>query len=423
MIKTGGPRTHKFIVISFIIACVFHLGFVFFCPHETMSGDSYGYRSIAVNLLSGNGYAIDAGIPTARRMPGYPLFLAAFYTAFGTSPVPVQAAQAVIGALSGILAFLLAKELFDELTARISALAVGLYPVLITYSGILLTETIFTFFLLLTSLFFVRAYRSGDLKGYLLAGLSLGATILIRPDVIVMPLLFAAFIVTSSRAVLKSAARLAVFIAGVIILFAPWSIFNYSRFHTFFPGQSGGLGPLVRVSAEYAMRGADEYDKEAWTAMDDYLRDMGYYTEPEKVEKRLLHEGLRMIAARPDKYAMLIARRLPKFWLTSHSAMFGITRPNAAYMSEKRYGVIAAKSLLLALQVTILALAAAGLVTRLKLSGGMLFLAAMLLFPSLYVFLDGPSRHHVPFMPYFLIFAAAFIPVVAGMLHSKRTPS
>jgi hypothetical protein len=54
-------------------------------------------------------------------------------------------------------------------------------------------------------------------------------------------------------------------------------------------------------------------------------------------------------------------RRFVRFWLTSHSAVFGSDEPLSVYRAEGRWGPVATRAVLWGLQLSILALAAWGL--------------------------------------------------------------
>ncbi|MHB9155913.1 MAG: hypothetical protein ACYC5N_09550, partial [Endomicrobiales bacterium] len=273
--------------------------------------------------------------------------------------------------------------------------------------GLVLTETLFAFFLSLSALLFIRACRAGSARRFLWAGVVLGLTCLVRPDPILIPLFIAAILFLTSAEKLRAGALFALFLAGLAVPFVPWSAYNYSRFHCVFPVHSGGLGPLVRGSAEYALQGTTENDVESWKKLDTYYERLGVYKAPEKLEQQLLREGMDIIVRHPFKFAALLAHRLPQFWLTSHSAVFGIQRSNSEYLRKKNYFVLGTKSLLYGLQTAILLLGIAGFFLVNGRSGPHLFLSVLFLYPSLYVFVDIANRHHIPFMPYFFMFGAA----------------
>jgi 4-amino-4-deoxy-L-arabinose transferase-like glycosyltransferase len=156
--------------------------------------DGLSYDNIARNVISGVGYwdttgewpgeppFADPSAPTARWLPGYPLFIAGVYLIFGESYRVVYVAQAVLGvAIAGLL-YLLAK---DTLGKQVGVLAVFLYaidPFSITICGRFQTEQLFTLFVTaaLYCFFKVRAETRVQHTFALLFGLLAGVGALTR---------------------------------------------------------------------------------------------------------------------------------------------------------------------------------------------------------------------------------------------------
>jgi hypothetical protein len=89
---------------------------------------------------------------------------------------------------------------------------------------------------------------------------------------------------------------------------------------------------------------------------------------------------------------------------------------NSKYLAEKMYFPLAVKSVLLLLQAALIFMTALGvLISGLKKQGELL-LFLLLLYPSLYVLVDLSCRHHVPFLPYFLIFSSVAVYKYASIL-------
>jgi len=44
-----------------------------------------------------------------------------------------------------------------------------------------------------------------------------------------------------------------------------------------------------------------------------------------------------VLKAHPFKYAWIVAKRLPRFWITSHSSVFGVDRPLSEYKRDGRW--------------------------------------------------------------------------------------
>ena len=120
-------------------------------------GDAKQYDNIAVNILSGNGLSevFDGPrVPTSKRPPIYPLFLAGIYAIFGHNYFAVKVIQAIIGGIFCIVVFFIAYTVYaDKRIAIISSFLTAIYrPFIsgITYYGgpaRLLSEYLYMFIL------------------------------------------------------------------------------------------------------------------------------------------------------------------------------------------------------------------------------------------------------------------------------------
>jgi len=89
--------------------------------------DALQYHSIALNLISGHGYAIHPDLPTSARPPVYPLFLTLIYGLFGSDYHYALHVQAVLNALLVFPIFWFAKRLSgSDVTGFVAA---GLFSV------------------------------------------------------------------------------------------------------------------------------------------------------------------------------------------------------------------------------------------------------------------------------------------------------
>lgn len=87
----------------------------------------------------------------------------------------------LFGALNLLVIYALAKELYGELTGRISVLLALLSPFLFLMASSFMNHTPCSFFLLLFSLGFFRMEKTKRNRDAILCGLSLGLALLIRP--------------------------------------------------------------------------------------------------------------------------------------------------------------------------------------------------------------------------------------------------
>lgn len=123
--------------------------------------------------------------PTAEVPPGYSLFLLPFLAATfddrSSFAEAVGTAQALLGALTAVLALLLARQLLPTSWSVLVGLLTAASPHLIAVDGFLLTESLFTVVLLAGVLAFITSWRRRSLGWTMTAGLLFGAAVLIRP--------------------------------------------------------------------------------------------------------------------------------------------------------------------------------------------------------------------------------------------------
>ena len=159
--------------------------------------DQREYLSLAENLLrEGDLHFHDPRLDVelyAYRTPGYPLFLAAC----GANPRLALLAQAILDTSTVFAVYLLAVLLAGRASGTgwplLGALAVALNPFLIYFSGLLLSETLFTTLLAWGMVLLVAgsvSYSGGhrQLGCWIAGGSVLAIAILVRPAAIFLPI-------------------------------------------------------------------------------------------------------------------------------------------------------------------------------------------------------------------------------------------
>ena len=132
--STLGTNTHTMLVALILLAALIRIAalVVLRNPHQfhgrQAGADAIEFNAIALNLVQGEGYSIEAGHPTAFRAPGFPLLLAGLYRISYENYFLVYLVQCLLGGITCGLIYLLAKELVDVRTAWVcSALSVLLF--------------------------------------------------------------------------------------------------------------------------------------------------------------------------------------------------------------------------------------------------------------------------------------------------------
>lgn len=191
-------------------------------PERAFSPDTASYLDFANRILSGQGWEY----PSAIRTPVYPLFLAGVMAVAGETAFLIILAQILVSLANIGLTYWLASEIFDAKVALLSALLLAVSMESITHAFYLLTETLFTFLFLLSTVFLWRAKRTASWKLSLVAGIFLGLGILTRPLVLYYPWLASAFLFLDPAPLQKRLANTLLFLASCGLVLAPWMARN-----------------------------------------------------------------------------------------------------------------------------------------------------------------------------------------------------
>jgi len=202
-------------------------------------GDATKYVFYAYNLRHhhtfsrvqsfGLGHDPSQVIPDKLTLPGYPLFLSLFLG----DGVPDSAfvrratyAQAALGVMSTLLAFLIALRVLPLGWAFLAGAFTALMPHLATVSTHLMTEPLFTSLLLASILAILYAARSeAGIRHYAAAGLLLGLSCLVRPQLQLLPPL-AIVLVLLVRRLRPHAFKVLIATACFLAILGPWYLRN-----------------------------------------------------------------------------------------------------------------------------------------------------------------------------------------------------
>jgi 4-amino-4-deoxy-L-arabinose transferase-like glycosyltransferase len=229
--------------------------------HDTLSLQTSGYDTYAVNVMEGRGYTRfedrsgDSDLP-----PLYPYFLVAVYTLFGRDPIPVALVQIVLDLIVVVLLFWIGRRVAGDATGLLAAALYGLYPYLL-YQNVTLNDT--GLFILLLVAGIACAYQARDSQNWVWAvgvGLCFGLGALTKTLIVLaLPLLAVWW---WRRIGLRRAIRLSILAGGaLIVVIAPWTIRNIRLHDTFVLISTNGGSNLHQGNnacvADYLARGWD----------------------------------------------------------------------------------------------------------------------------------------------------------------------
>jgi len=208
--------------------------------------DARAYAAIAANLAHGEGFTVGAGAtqPSSNYSPGVPLFVAGLYEATGgVHERFARLVLALVGALAVLFAYLIGRRLSGVAAGLIGAAAVAIYPALLEYQGMLMSEPLAATLLsgAVLAMFWARD-DSGQGVRWVLPGMLLGALALVRPEYLGVAFLLelVVFVIGVREDWRRSLASAAIMLVAALLMIAPWAIRNTTALDRFVPISTGG---------------------------------------------------------------------------------------------------------------------------------------------------------------------------------------
>jgi SAM-dependent methyltransferase/4-amino-4-deoxy-L-arabinose transferase-like glycosyltransferase len=219
------------LTVIFLLALVLRLAF-FGVFGVIENNDSIDYKELANNVLAGNGFSEDLAPPFEPylfRLPGYPLFLSAHYLLGQNGDIFVVLTQSLLGSLTCVLVFLLARHFLPPAGALLAGVLAACHVIQIYLASSILAEVLFTFLVAICFLLSVRPTNWGRPGPCLAMGTLVGLATLIRPPGAFLVPVCALAILLAPLAIsrLKRWAMLLCFLLPVILATQVWCIRNY----------------------------------------------------------------------------------------------------------------------------------------------------------------------------------------------------
>ncbi len=291
------PINLKALALLFCLAAGLRVGFALTRPAQPTFADSLQYLKMARNFKAGKGPIISAR-QRAFRAPAYPIFLAAASTIQDNLRF-FRICGAIVGACVPLLLVLLGRELGFCRASWIAGLGAAIYPHLIFFSALLLTETQFTALLLAALWVLARARNLDSWKLALAGGLLLGLATLTRFSLGLLPLFLLPLWWSRRR-------LYGLILLGFLLVILPWTIRNYAVLGGFVPF-STHLGHHVWEVLGPEATGGPVADHIRWPA--------GTHTLDELAQDRMLkRKTWQHVRSHPGATLWLAARKFLRYW-------------------------------------------------------------------------------------------------------------
>jgi hypothetical protein len=425
----SGGGAVALIVLGALALRLAWIAYADFAP--TLSDDAGRYELLGRSLATGGGYINPNGTTTMFWPPGYPLVIAGTYLAWPAGVLgeheltAVLVLNAVMSAASVLLTYAIARRAFDGRVAMIAAALLALFPSMVFFAGVTVTETAFTFFALLWLWLIIETEVRDDWRWLVAAGVIVGFAALVRGQAALFPLAAVPFWIVVWRQYLtprpplhqveRGRSKLAVarfvvvrlVITGGLAVTAvlPWTVRNYVESDAlvaissndgvnFYIGHSAGADGRGRKVDELVFRYPELRQAEAEA----------------RISRDGFREGLEYAAEHPGRELELAVRKLFfLYWRDDEGLKWNDGHGERAFLDSDVRDVLAALSN--AYYWAVLALAAGGIVVALQrpMPIGTLLLSLLVYWTLVHVAFFADPRFHAPIVPVLCVFAGAAV--------------
>jgi 4-amino-4-deoxy-L-arabinose transferase-like glycosyltransferase len=402
----------------FIVALALRVGFVLLVRREGfILNDALIYHETAISISSGNGYGHPFFGPTAQWPPGYSYVLGAVYWLVGARPLAGELLNALLGAATVVVLFLLARRVFDRRIAMMAAAVYAVLPGPILYTDVLIAETLFT--LVFALFFLVMSYARPTPRWAVLIGVVIGFGALVRGEALTWGLVP---IVMWWRAVPIRTLALRTVTLGlaVAMVMTPWTIRNAQQMGAFVPIATNSSVTL------WVGHNPDATGAQMYPPPEFYDRFGTEHPRRELESARYMRsEAIRYMLTNPGHELRMIPLKL--LYLNrgdSFALQWVNAQPEGTPLSDnasERIGLIADIGYYAVLTSLLLGVAVLGReLWRTPIMRGVAtsLLTALFLFGFLYY---GNYRYRIPYTPLMVLVASAFLMTIWRRRTELRT--
>ena len=262
-------------IITGIILFSGHMPFLSGCYQKGFWECGYvEFVEIATNLAEGKGfYRVDEieGELRSARPPLYPLILAGLYISFGKRSIPPVILQSIIGVLTVLFVYLIARQIFSKEVGILASILAAIYPYFVFHDTNLQETALFTLLSAVTVFFLLKTSKYRHLSDSFLAGVFLSFAVLTRTTLLLtlpFAVLWLMFVLKNNRTKM-----VLVMLLGFVIVSSPWLIRNVVIYgKPVFDIRSGvalwvGHNPYTLTG--YPYEHIDKMTAKAWAAIPD----------------------------------------------------------------------------------------------------------------------------------------------------------
>ena len=185
--------------------------------------------------------------PSAMIMPAMPVIIGCFSFLFGDGTALLTALKILWICMGVLTAYICYKTvcLFSSGWGGLFAAAHFLIPNMAWMNHVLLTETPYMLFLVMTLYYTFRLGQTADKKVFLAYLLSFMAGLMFRANMLMMPVFTLFYLALNGNITKQTLKRTWLFICVLLMFIVPWSFRNYIQFWAFIPITYGAGNPML----------------------------------------------------------------------------------------------------------------------------------------------------------------------------------
>jgi len=434
-------RSRLLLLVALALGLVVRLGILVSTSHlGTPITDEQQYARLAGSIVAGDGFAWGPGEPTSIRPPLYPALVAGVWAIAGTGSLQaVRLAQIALALATTGLVYLLGARLYGPAVGRVGAAVFWLYPSLVFFNVLILTETLFTLLLVAFVLLAVMLVQSPRASVALLCGATLGLAALTRSVLWPLPLVFCPLVgllitvpltadtTSAVRApIVRRAALPLLVLAGYAVVVAPWAIRN-TRLQgvTTIVDTMGGIN-LRMGNYEYTPEDR-MWDAVSLTGTQNWMH--GYespypgapVTEGTK-DKWAQRKAVEYMRAHPAQTIRRSFIKLADFWGLEREFIAGVQR--GIYAPPLWFAALASLCIVGGyILVVIAGVAGLWLSPPRDWRAQIVVLLPLLVILAGHTLAFGHSRYHIPLIPFLGVYGAALATAQLDSLRALRLTS
>lgn len=217
-----------------------------------LMGDAKGYMILAEHMREFGVFSFSNTAPFSPesfRAPGYPAFLAILLSVFREWWL-VMAVQTVMVSIAPALLYVLLRP-YHERAAFWGSVLFVIEPIRLFASASPLSDMLFVCLFLLSLLSLEKGRLQGGVWWFIASGVLLGASILVRPIAMFLPLLYGVYVLWMLGVSKRSLRFVAVLCVAALVVVGPWMYRNHTLFHSWSIASVGSANLMLYNAPEF----------------------------------------------------------------------------------------------------------------------------------------------------------------------------